>query len=61
MLHKNENVIKDMIVRGHRNGVCDGSGRSTKATGGGFAAQPRILSSAAKTYVCRNGKMVLKK
>lgn len=57
--YKNENAIKDMITRGHRNGTCDNSGRSMK-TSGRMVALPRVLSSVAKTYVCRNGKMVLK-
>ncbi len=56
---KNEEVIKDMIVSAHKRGTCDGSGNSIKRDGR-FIAKPRPLSSAAKTYVLRDGKMVLK-
>ena len=56
---KNEDVIKDMIVEGHRNGVCDSNGASVKRNGV-FTAKSRILSSSARTFICRNGKMVLK-
>lgn len=62
---KNEDVIKDKIVNGYRRGVCDSSGRSVKVTNSAghrvFIAKPRFSSSSVvKTYVHRNGKMVLK-
>ena len=57
---KNEDVIKDMITRGHHFGTCDSSGNSIKTSDGRFITKPRPLSSAAKTYVLRDGKMVLK-
>ena len=57
---KNEEVIKDMIVSGHKRGACDSGGASVK-TSSGFIAKPRIgYGSVVKTYVCRNGKVVLK-
>lgn len=58
-MFKNENKIKDMIVKAHRGGVCDRNGESIKKDGR-FIAKPRLFSSMAKTFVCRNGKMVLK-
>ena len=59
-MFKNEEVIKDMIVSAHKRGTCDNSGRSIKTEDGRFIAQPKPISSAAKTYVYRKGKMVLK-
>ena len=60
----NEDNIKAMIVDGHKRGVCDTDGVSAKVTNTAgkrvFIAKPRIFSSAAKTYVYRNGEMVLK-
>lgn len=57
---KNEDNIKALIVSGHRRGVCDINGGSVKK-GGVFIAKPRFTpSSVAKTYVYREGKMVLK-
>lgn len=57
---KNEDGIKALIVDGHRRGVCDSNGASIKRNGV-FVAKPRFgSSSVAKTYVCRNGEMVLK-
>ena len=58
-MFKNEEKVKDMIVRGHNRGVCDRNGASVKV-GGVLTAKPRILSSVAKTYVYREGKVVLK-
>ncbi len=61
---KNEDDIKTMIVNGHRRGVCDRNGSSVRVNINGrkgFIAKPRQYSSAAKTYVYREGKMVLKK
>lgn len=58
---KNEDVIKEKIVDGYRRGVCDSSGRSVKMGNGVFVAKPRLgSSSVVKTYVYREGKMVLK-
>lgn len=58
---KNEDVIKNMITTAHRNGTCDSNGASIKTSDGRTIAKPRFgLSSIAKTYVCRAGKMVLK-
>jgi hypothetical protein len=56
---KNEEKIKDMIVDGHKRGVCDSSGASIKI-GGVFVAKPITTNSAAKTYVFRDGKIVPK-
>ena len=56
---KNEDNIKDKIIVGRRRGVCDNEGRSIKVNGI-FTAKPTAFSSASKTYVYRNGKMVLK-
>ena len=59
--HKNEDVIKDMIVKAHRNGTCDSTGASVKNTDGMYITKPRFgSSSAVKTYIYRNGRMVLK-
>lgn len=60
MRFKNEDKIKAMIVSGHERGVCDKNGASIRTEGGRFIAKPMAMSSVAKTYVCRNGKMVLK-
>ena len=62
---KNEDCIKEKIVTGRRNGVCDSNGASVKVTDAFgnkvYIAKPRFRpSSAVKTYVCRQGKMVLK-
>lgn len=58
-MFKNENEIKNMIVKAHRGGTCDSNGESVKKDGR-FIAKPRTMSSAAKTFICRDGKMVLK-
>jgi hypothetical protein len=65
MSFKNEEVIKEKIVECHRRGVCDRNGESVKITDSSgrkiFVAKPRFgLSSMVKTYVYRNGRMVLK-
>ena len=65
MSFKNEEDIKAKIVECHKRGVCDSSGRSIKVTNSDgkkvFIAKPRFSSSSVvKTYVHRNGKMVLK-
>ena len=61
---KNECAVKDMISKGHKRGVCDGSGRSVKVVDGVGCkvtiARPITTPSSAKTYVYRDGKMVLK-
>ena len=60
-MFKNEEVIKDMIVKAHRNGTCDSDGNSVKTVDGRMIARPRFgLCSVVKTYICRDGKMVLK-
>ena len=56
---KNEDGIKALIVAGHERGVCDSNGASVKKDGV-FVAKPMAMSSVARTYVYRNGKMVLK-
>ncbi len=65
MSFKNEENIKDKIVECHKRGVCDSSGRSVKVMNAAgqrvFIAKPRFSSSAVtKTYVYREGRMVLK-
>lgn len=65
MSFKNEEDIKDKIVECHKRGICDSSGRSVKVTNAAgkkvFIAKPRFsLSSVVKTYVYKNGRMVLK-
>lgn len=62
---KNEDGIKSKIVEAHRRGVCDRNGKSIKVTdaigGQRVIAKPRFSpSSVVKTYVCRDGKVVLK-
>jgi hypothetical protein len=59
-MRKQEDAIKQAIVRGHRNGVCDSDGNSIAGGEGINIAKPRPLGSTAKTYVYRNGKMVQK-
>lgn len=60
-MFKNENKIKDMIVAGHRRGICDSNGDSVKDTNGMFIAKSVFgHGSVVKTFVCRKGKMVLK-
>lgn len=63
--YKNEDGIKAQIFDGHRRGVCDSDGKSIKVTNVAgqrvFVAKPRFHpSSTVKTYVYRDGKMVLK-
>ena len=65
MSFKNEEDIKAKIVECHKRGVCDSSGRSIKVMNSAgkkvYVAKPRFNSSSVvKTYVHRNGKMVLK-
>lgn len=62
---KNEENIKAKIVECHRRGVCDSRGRSIKVTNCAgqkvYVARPRLgSSSVVKTYVYKNGIMVLK-
>ena len=57
---KNEELIKDMIVSAHRRGACDSNGASVKNEDGRFIAKPRTFSSATKTYIYKDGGMVLK-
>jgi hypothetical protein len=56
---KNEEAIKQMIVDGHKRGVCDSEGDSLCINGRAIA-KPRPLGSAAKTYVVRNARVVFK-
>lgn len=64
MIFKNEENIKDMIVECHKRGVCDSDGNSVStidiAGKKVSIAKPKSLSSVAKTYVYRKGRMVLK-
>jgi hypothetical protein len=65
MSFKNEEDIKDKIVECHRRGTCDSYGRSVRATDSAghrvAVARPRFgSSSVVKTYVYREGRMVLK-
>lgn len=62
---KNEDDIKAKIFDAHGQGVCDSEGRSIRRTDTDgqriFIAKPRFHpSSAVKTYVYREGRMVLK-
>ena len=62
---KNEDCIKAKIVDGYRRGVCDSYGRSIKRMNAAgqrvTVAKPRFHPcSAVKTYVYKEGKMVLK-
>lgn len=62
-MFKNEEIIKDLIVKTHRRGNCDSNGRSVRKMVDGkrlFTAKPRTLPLSAKTYVIRDGEMVLK-
>ncbi len=58
-MFKNEEVIKDMIVKAHRNGTCDSDGNSVRTADGRMIAKPRSCNRA-KTYICKAGRMVLK-
>lgn len=60
MTFKNEEVIKDMIVAAHRRGSCDSNGASIKTEDGRFIAKPKVTSSVSKTYIHKDGKMVLR-
>ena len=62
---KNEEAIEKKIVECHSRGVCDRNGESISvidSSGKKVAiAKPRLGSSSeVKTYVYRNGRMVLK-
>ena len=62
---RNEDVIKEKIVECHRRGVCDSDGKSIKVINCAgrrvFIAKPRFgLSSVVKTYIYKDGRMVLK-
>jgi len=59
-MRQQEEVIKQAIVRGHRNGICDSDGNSIAGGDGINIPKPRPMGSTAKTYVYRNGKMVEK-
>lgn len=59
-MFKNEETIKDMIVGGHKRGICDSDGRSVKSEDGRFIAKPRARSSVSQVFVCRNGVVVPK-
>jgi hypothetical protein len=57
--YRNEEVIKELIVRAHQAGLCDKDGNSdTDSTG--HMVPSKIKLGAYKTYVMRNGKLVLK-
>jgi hypothetical protein len=57
----NTREIKDAIVRSHKWGKCDIDGVSIRDGNGGMTAKPRCMSGCnARTYVYRDGKMVLK-
>ncbi len=64
MGYKNEDKIKDMIVDGHNRGVCDRNGASVTTMNfldqRVVTAKPRSLPSTAKTYIFKDGEMVLK-
>jgi hypothetical protein len=55
-----EERIKQAIVRGHRNGICDKDGNSLLGHGDVLIPKPSNLGPSARTYVYRNGKMVEK-
>lgn len=59
MHFKNEDCIKDLITKAHRNGTCDSDGKSVKRDGV-YIAKPKAFSSTAKTYVYKDGRMVIK-
>lgn len=58
--------IKSKIIDGHRRGVCNKNGQSFFTTDNSGRRGPKpvpskgLNSSAARTYVFRDGKMVLK-
>ena len=62
-MRQSEERIKQAIVDGHHRGVCDNSGDSVLNEHGILVAKPRIVSSAAKTYIFdkKKGKLVEKK
>ena len=58
IMRQQEERIKQAIVKGHRNGVCDKDGNSVLGNGDVLIPKTKNLGSAAKRYVYRNGKMV---
>ena len=57
MNRRNEEVIKELIVKGHQAGLCDKEGNSLDINGHMVAAPSK---QSGKTYVLRNGRLVEK-
>lgn len=45
---KQEEVIKKMIVSGHKRGVCNSEGESVRGKDGHLTARPRILKDVSR-------------
>ena len=50
-MDQQEQVIKKMIVDGHRRGVCDSEGRHVKNRDGRPVAKPRKLGPTSKRII----------
>jgi len=59
-MRRQEEVIKQAIVDGHRRGVCNKDGESIAGGPGINIPKPTPNNPFAKTYVLRNGKLVEK-
>lgn len=60
-MRRQEEAIKDRIVRAHRAGMCDKDGNSVTDKNGNLAPFPRKkANSTVKRYVIREGKCVEK-
>lgn len=57
-MRQQEERIKQAIVKGHRNGICDSDGNSLLGEGDILIPKTKNFGSAAKRYVYRDGKMV---
>ena len=60
MVFKNTEEIKRKIVEAHRLGLCDSDGNSDEDENGRAIAPQKRFNSQVRTYVYRNGQMVLK-
>ncbi len=50
-MRANEEQIKQMIVNGHRRGICDSEGRHVKNKDGRPVAKPRNLGARSRRII----------